>query len=89
MLYDHLTLSKETTSLSILKMQLIYKKKSHKQMYKLNINNVTQRRHIYTLKRINYKMYKFSNMYTLHIEVTFIILYLVNNSTDIILILTH
>jgi hypothetical protein len=39
------------------------------------------------LKKINYKMYKFSNMYTLHREVMFIILYLVNNFTDIIL--TH
>jgi hypothetical protein len=54
-----------------LKMQLIYKRKS---MYKLNINTVTKRRHIYTLKKINYKMYKFSNIYTLHREVTFIIL---------------
>jgi hypothetical protein len=50
-------------------------------MYKLNINTVTQRRHIYTLKKRNYKMY------TLHREVTFIVLYLVNNSTGIIL--TH
>jgi hypothetical protein len=49
-------------------------------MYKLNINTVTQRRHIYTLKKINYKVYEFSNMYTLHKEVTFIVLYLVNNS---------
>jgi hypothetical protein len=49
-------------------------------MYKLNINTVTKRRHIYTLKKINYKMYKFSIMYTLHREVTFIVLYLVNIS---------
>jgi hypothetical protein len=58
-------------------------------MYKLNINTVTQRRHIYTLIKINYKMYKFSNMYTLHREVTFIVLYLVNNSTGIILTHLH
>jgi hypothetical protein len=58
-------------------------------MYKLNINSVTQRRHIYILKKINYKMYKFCNMYTLHREVTFIVLYLVNNSTDIILTHLH
>jgi hypothetical protein len=48
-------------------------------MYKLNINT----RHIYTLKKIN-KMYKFYNMYTLYKKKKFIVLYLVNNSTDII-----
>jgi hypothetical protein len=58
-------------------------------MYKLNINTVTQRRHIYTLKKINYKMYEFSNMYTLPREITFIVLYLVNNSTSIILTHLH
>jgi hypothetical protein len=56
-------------------------------MYNLNINIVTN---IYTLKKINYKMYKFSNMYTLHREVTFInLLYLVNNFTGIILTHLH
>jgi hypothetical protein len=34
-------------------------------------------------------MYKFSNIYTLHREVTFIVFYLVNNSMGIILTHLH